>query len=100
VIVFKYSKKSQEYDLIREMNRSARSVATNIAEGFSRRSEQKIFHYHLGVALGEANEMLVHINFARDFNVFSIENAEELQANYTILCKKISVFRERNAEFL
>ena len=61
IVIYKLTRKSKNFDLVRETTRSARSVASNIAEGFARRFDRKIFNYHLGVALGESNEILVHL---------------------------------------
>ena len=99
VVVYKLTRKSKNFDLVREASRSARSIASNIAEGFARRFDRKIFNYHLGIALGEANEMLVHLDFLRDFNDLKKEEAEKLKKNYEVLCKKIQVFKQKNVKF-
>ncbi len=98
--VYKLTKQSRNFDLVRETLRSARSIATNITEGFSRRKEKKILSYHLGVALGEANEMLVHISFLKDVGDLSEQNYLKLRKNYEILCRKINTFRTKNREFI
>ena len=98
VVSFGLIRKSKNFELVRETMRSARSIATNIAEGFSRKFDRKVFNYHLGVALGEANEMMVHLNFLKDFGDLQPVDAEKLIKNYEVLCKKIQAFRKKNAK--
>ena len=100
IATYKLTKQSRNFDLVRETLRSARSIASNIAEGFSRRKEKKILNYRLGVALGEANEMLVHLSFLKDVGDISEQNYEKLRENYEILCRKINTFRQKNSEFI
>ena len=100
IATYKLTKQSRNFDLVRETLRSARSIASNITEGFSRRKEKKILNYHLGVALGEANEMLVHLSFLKDVGDISEQNYAKLRENYEILCRKINTFRKKNSEFI
>lgn len=99
VVVYKLTRKSKNFELVREALRSSRSIASNIAEGFARRFDRKIFNYHLSVSLGEANEMLVHLDFLRDFKDLKKEDAAKLRKNYEVLCRKIQAFKKENAKF-
>ena len=99
VLLYKDIHNAKEYDLVKETMRSARSIATNIAEGFSRRSDKKIFSYHLGVAMGEANEMMVHVSFLSDFGVLPKSKSDLLKQKYEILAKKLNVLKEKNLRF-
>ena len=96
LVVHRETGNLKDFALVKEIMRSARSIATNIAEGFARKSDYKIFNYHLGVAIGEANEMVVHLDFLRDTAGLNGSVSEGLSNQYEILAKKLNVLRSQN----
>lgn len=52
-----------EYDLMRQLRRSAYSVPANIAEGFERGSRREMMHF-LAVAKGSCGELRSHLSLA------------------------------------
>jgi four helix bundle protein len=51
----------EKYALSDQIRRASRSVPTNIVEGYSRRSSAREFRHYLGISMGSANEMIVHL---------------------------------------
>jgi four helix bundle protein len=54
----------EKFALADQMRRACRSVPTNIVEGYSRRSSAKEFKHYLGISMGSANEMVVHLEIS------------------------------------
>jgi len=57
--------KEEMYSLSNQIRRSTRSVCSNLAEGHAKRRYPKHFYSKLTDALGENNETLVWLRFAR-----------------------------------
>jgi len=60
----------EKMDLVSQMRRASKSISANIAEGWAKRNHEKEFKKHLDISIGSANEMEVHIETARDLNLF------------------------------
>jgi len=93
VEVFQLLKKPvllHEYELSNQLKRAAISVPANISEGYLR--SKKVFHNHLSIALGSANEVMTLLILVKRMYSLSLE---ELITKYEILCKQITVFRKR-----
>ena len=67
----------ERYDLISQIRRSSKSVPTNIAEGYGRKSKEE-FRRFLKISLGSCNELEVHLNFCKDLKYISEELYNEL----------------------
>jgi four helix bundle protein len=52
----------ERFDLCDQMRRASKSIPANIAEGYGRRRSVRDFKHYLAMALGSANEMVVHLN--------------------------------------
>lgn len=76
--------REEKYSLTDQIRRSSRSVCSNLAEGHAKRSYPKHFYVKLTDALGENNETLVWLRFARkcsyinneQYTVFANQNKE------------------------
>ncbi|OQY68791.1 hypothetical protein B6D29_00290 [Microgenomates bacterium UTCPR1] len=79
--------KEEIYGLTNQVRRAAVSVSSNIAEGFSRRSnaEKRQFYYQ---ALGSLTELQNQLLIARDIKYLTKEKFNEL-ANQTISVSKL-----------
>lgn len=55
----------EKYSLTDQVRRSSGSVCSNLAEGHAKRCDPRHFHAKLTDALGENNETLVWLRFAR-----------------------------------
>ena len=80
----------ERYDLAAQMRRAAKSVRTNIAEGYGRRSSVKDFRQFLRIAAASANEMEVHLKIARELGYASEDEIEELMDEYRVVAKQLT----------
>ena len=78
----------ERYALADQMRRASKSIAANIVEGYGRQTQRNFAHF-LGQALGSADEMLVHVDFAQDLGYIGAEQHLELVDRYTVLGKRL-----------
>jgi len=69
--------KSEQLILTSQMRRSAISVPSNIAEGWSRNSARS-FNYFLRIASGSTSELMTQVEIALRLNYLTPEKANEL----------------------
>ncbi len=79
----------ERYGLGDQMRRASRSVPTNIAEGYGRRKSIKEFRHYLSISLGSANEMIVHLEIARELNYAAPQVCDGLIEEYNIVGKML-----------
>ena len=77
-------------DLVSQMRRASKSIPSNIAEGWAKRTHEKEFKKHLVVSIGSANEMEVHIETAMDLKYWQKIFCLDLLKRYSILGKKLT----------
>jgi len=58
--------KEEKYDLANQLRRSAKAVPRLIAEGYSKKHQNKGFQKYLDDAMAESNEMIVSLSHVRD----------------------------------
>jgi four helix bundle protein len=80
----------EKYDLADQMRRASKSVPTNIAEGYAKKRFPKVFRNHLIVAMGSANEMVVHLKVARELGYVSQRECDECASEYEIIGKQLN----------
>ena len=68
---------SERFELGREMRRSATSVPSNVAEGFSRHS-RKSYRLHVAIALGSNGELQTQLEIAQRLLYLTKEVVEDL----------------------
>jgi len=77
-------------DIIRNCDRAAQSIPTNIAEGFAKKKSEPTFKFHLMVALGSSDEVITHMRtLAISFSHLSVEFLE-MADKYKILSKRLN----------
>ncbi len=79
---------SEKYGLISQVQRSAVSIASNIAEGAARKSEKE-FSYYLQVALGSAFEVETQLIISKELLYIKETNLTELFEKLHILQRQI-----------
>lgn len=80
----------EKNDLSSQMRRGSKSIPSNIAEGWAKREHEKEFKKHLGIALGSANEMEVHLETAKALNYLNKDLCNQLIIKYRNLGGKIA----------
>jgi four helix bundle protein len=69
--------REEVYGLTSQLRRASASIAANIAEGFGRGGNAELARF-LQTGMGSASEVEYHILLARDLNLLSKNNYEEL----------------------
>lgn len=80
----------EKYLLSDQMRRASRAVPALIAGGYAKRESVKEFKKFLRDALGEANEMINHLAFAKSKGYLKSEDADKLINKYHIVGKKLT----------
>lgn len=96
-LVFNLTKKFPDhfrYDLGSQMNRSAISIVLNMAEGSGKRS-QKDFAHFLNISQGSIYETLAGFDLARDNQLVSEAQLNELRMRLLSIAKQLGGFRNK-----
>ena len=67
----------ERYDLVSQIRRCSKSIPTNIAEGYGRRSKED-FKRFLKISLGSCNELQVHLEFCKDLKYITPQIYEKM----------------------
>jgi four helix bundle protein len=70
--------RDEQFELGRQLRRSARSIAANIVEGWTKRNSAADFKRHLLIAAGETAETKFWIGSAVDVDILPPNKAESL----------------------
>ena len=84
---------TEKFGLVSQMNRSAVSIPSNIAEGCSRKTSIDFARF-IEIALGSSFELETQIIIANNLNYISNEKTEIIIAELNILQKRINALRE------
>jgi four helix bundle protein len=79
-----------EYDTVRNCKRAAKSIPTNIAEGFARRSSEATFKHFLKISIGSSDETIVHLRTIAITVPRLAKETKEIANKYKILSKRIN----------
>ncbi|MCX6224614.1 MAG: four helix bundle protein [Bacteroidia bacterium] len=74
--------KEEKYSLTDQVRRSGRSVCSNIAEGYRKRTYKKLFVLKMADSDGECSETQVWLDFAIECGFLTTEKYEELHIQY------------------
>lgn len=86
--------KNEEYLLSDQCKRASRAIPALIAEGYAKRETLPVFKKFLRDAIGEANEMINHIAFAKAKNYTTTTQGDDLINRYHIVGKKLTSLKE------
>jgi four helix bundle protein len=83
--------KEEKYDLADQMRRACKAPPALIAEGYAKKNHKKEWKKYLDDAIGECNEMIVHLSCAKDVYSNQIDPAlcEDLTKVYDISGKQL-----------
>jgi len=82
---------SERFGLKDQLSRSSKAIAPLIAEGFAKKHLPKSFHKYLDDALGECNEIIVHLSYCIDLydSLVDKEICQQLLDKYDIIGKQL-----------
>jgi four helix bundle protein len=83
----------EDYGLRSQMNRAAKSIGLNIAEG-SGKGTDRAFDYHLEIAVGSAFEAVAASFLAMDRGYITEQDRKDLYSEGERLSKAINAFRK------
>lgn len=89
---------AEKFGLVSQMNRSVVSIASNIAEGCSRKSVVDFARF-LEISIGSSFELETQILIAKDLNYISLNLADEIIIKLNTLQKRLNSFREKVLQF-
>jgi len=74
--------KFEQVELGGQLRRSSKSIATNIAEGFGRKSTSSLldFKRFIKIALGSNDETRVHLDFCKDLGYIESKTHEKYES--------------------
>jgi len=81
--------KEERYSLTDQVRRSSRSVCANISEAFYKRKYPNYFLSNLTIALAEAGETRVWLDFAKNFDYLDPTKYNDLIEDYSKIIGKI-----------
>lgn len=81
----------ERFDLTDQMRRASKAPLAIIAEGYAKKNYKKDWLKYINEAIGECNEMIVHLNCCRDLyqNKLNIDLLEHLIKEYDISGKQL-----------
>ena len=86
--------KEEKFDLADQMRRASKSIPTLIAEGYAKKYQQKGFNKYLTDAMAEANEMIVHLSYAKEYLKPFTKELDCLIEIYSIAAKQLYKLNE------
>jgi len=99
VSVYDILKNCKDFGLKDQMQRSAVSIPSNIAEGFERQTNKEFIHF-LYIAKGSAGELRTQIHLAKELSIISKEFFLDLFSKLKQLSAMISNFiKTRKSNF-
>ena len=82
--------KTERFDLVSQMRRASRGIPPKIAEGYAKRHYVAEFRRQLISAIGESNEMEVHLETARDLGLLPKDLCNNILKKYQVLGRKLN----------
>ena len=82
----------EKFGLTSQINRSAISIPSNIAEGVGRNTDNELIRF-LNISIGSLFELDTQIILAKEFGYLNYDHFQELEADMDILKKRIIAFR-------
>lgn len=86
------------YETGSQVRRSAKSISTNIVEGYGRRRYKAEFIRFLVFAHASCDETLEHLRYLRDTGLLVDEQFSQLEKKSELLSRRIYVFIQRIEE--
>ena len=79
--------KEERFELASQMRRASKSVPANIGEGYALKRSANHFRSRLDIALGSANEMIIHLEIGVALGYFTQDQVQPLIDEYEAIGK-------------
>lgn len=96
-IAYKFPKE-ERYGLKSQIQRAATSIPLNIAEGYGKGDSKKELLRYMYMARGSVNEVLVLLDFAKDFGYITEEEREKAKETYEEIGRMLTGFIKKTKE--
>ena len=81
--------REEQYELASQIRRASTSILANIAEGYGTKRSPAKFRSFRDIALGSANEMIVHLEVGHAIGYFEQGEVDELIERYETVAKQL-----------
>jgi len=81
--------REEQYELASQIRRASKSILANIAEGYGNKRSPAKFRSYLDIALGSANEVIVHLEVGNAIGYFEQGEIDSLIEGYEIVAKQL-----------
>lgn len=75
----------EQFELVRQLRRAARSIPVNIVEGWAKRSSAAEFKRYLQVAIGSCDECKLWLEMSRDEGYLSAAQCDQLSNRFNVV---------------
>ncbi len=79
---------------MKNVKRAAKSIPTNISEGFAKRSSEATFKNHLKISIGSSDEVITHLLTISIITPRLKNDAILLSEKYKVLSKRLNVLHK------
>jgi len=79
-----------EYDVVKNCIRAGKSIPSNIAEGWAKRSYEAVFKNHLKICIGSSDEVVSHLRTIVVAVPRLKDEAKIIASKYIILSKRLN----------
>lgn len=79
-----------ELDTVRNCKRAGKSIPTNIAEGWGKRSYEAVFKNHLKICIGSSDEVVSHLRTIVITVPRLSSDAKDVAEKYKVLSKRLN----------
>jgi len=83
-----------EFDVSHNCKRAAKSIPSNLAEGFAKRSSGATFKNHIKICIGSSDEVAAHLRTLSITVPYMKDGFEVLMGKYTILSKRLNALQK------
>ena len=80
----------EQQALADQLRRASKSIAANIAEGYSKRRSKAEFKRYLLIAMGSADEMRVWLRYCLDLGYIDGDQWTVLRDEYQVIAKMLN----------
>jgi four helix bundle protein len=75
----------EQYELARQLRRSARSIPGNLAEGWAKRNSPQEFKRYIQMAIGSCHETQTWLDMSKDEGYISADEHADLMRKYDLI---------------